>query len=172
MNPEFKRMMELAGLTEIKIAKPFSDLSNPKAFQIFLKNLPDSEYINDLMEFAQYDPNWDTFPYSMAPPEFSFYPKKITFTEDFILENYEIKIPYTCTLVYSFEVNKYPDYPYEDEEGDVSLKLISAIITTNDNKTIDITNKFIDKDLKPLENIINNSDYFWGEYIDHVKNDY
>ena len=43
MNKEFKRMIELAGLTEIKINIP-GDLSSPGTFQRFMDSIPNEKY--------------------------------------------------------------------------------------------------------------------------------
>ena len=154
MNKEFKRMMKLAGLAEIKIMP---------------ENIDDSEYINDLMEFIQANSHRGVFPDNTAIPEFLFSSNEIIFAEDLYIEDYETKAPYTFKFIYSFEINNYPDSPYEGYEGDVSLKLISAVIETKD-RTIDITDKFINEDLKPLEDIISdNRGNFWKEYIKYYK---
>lgn len=43
MNKEFKRMIKLAGLTEIKINIP-GNLSSPEAFQRFIDSIPNEKY--------------------------------------------------------------------------------------------------------------------------------
>jgi hypothetical protein len=69
MNKEFKRMMELAGLTEMKINDP-SDLSNPTIFKHYLNRIPNEKYFYVADEEANifFDPDengpdyvWDKF---------------------------------------------------------------------------------------------------------------
>jgi hypothetical protein len=60
MNKEFKRMMELAGLAEMKINDP-SDLSNSTTFKHYLNRIPNEKYFYVADEEANtfFDPNED-----------------------------------------------------------------------------------------------------------------
>jgi len=69
MNKEFKRMMELAGLAEMKINDP-NDLSNPTKFKRYLNRIPNEKYfyVADKEADTFFDPDkngpdyvWDKF---------------------------------------------------------------------------------------------------------------
>jgi hypothetical protein len=57
MNQEFKRMQELAGLTEIRVNKP--GLSDPASFKYYLDRIPYEKYFNEYFN-GGYDPWGDT----------------------------------------------------------------------------------------------------------------
>ena len=62
MNKEFKRMMKLAGLTEIKVNP--NNLSNPQVFQNFLNRIPNEKYFSIADQEADYFFNEEELPKS------------------------------------------------------------------------------------------------------------